>query len=230
MPDSPPKNLKKLIENGFLANASDVLKQLMAELATEKRLEKGEVLFEQGDPGETLYAIGSGTLEFSVLSPDGRKLILDVMSKSAIFGEIALFSPGPRTATVIALEGATVWGIKNADVLASLNERPELGVDMIQLAGRRMRWMGQQLRDQVFLPLPMRLAQKILYLAKHNGAHDHTLKLSQAELAEFVGVSRESVSKTLAIWKREGVIDLSRGSLRILEQENLEKIAASDDI
>lgn len=230
MPDSPPKNLKKLIENGFLANASDVLKQLMAELATEKRLEKGEVLFEQGDPGETLYAIGSGTLEFSVLSPDGRKLILDVMSKGAIFGEIALFSPGPRTATVIALEGATVWGIKNADVLASLNERPELGVDMIQLAGRRMRWMGQQLRDQVFLPLPMRLAQKILYLAKHNGADDNTLKLSQAELAEFVGVSRESVSKTLAIWKREGVIDLSRGSLRILEQENLEKIAASDDI
>ena len=86
MPDSPPKNLKKLIENGFLANVSDVLKQLMAELATEKRLEKGEVLFEQGDPGETLYAIGSGTLEFSVLSPDGRKLILYVMSKGAIFG------------------------------------------------------------------------------------------------------------------------------------------------
>jgi CRP/FNR family transcriptional regulator, cyclic AMP receptor protein len=230
LPDSPPKNLKKLIENGFLASASDVLKQLMAELATEKRLEKGEVLFEQGDPGETLYAIGSGTLEFSVLSPDGRKLILDVMSKGAIFGEIALFSPGPRTATVIALERATVWGIKNADVLASMNERPELGVDMIQLAGRRMRWMGQQLRDQVFLPLSMRLAQKILYLAKHNGADDNTLKLSQAELAEFVGVSRESVSKTLAIWKREGVIDLSRGSLRILEQENLEKIAASEDI
>ncbi|WP_093917331.1 Crp/Fnr family transcriptional regulator [Sulfitobacter marinus] len=202
----------------------------MAELATEKRLEKGEVLFEQGDPGETLYAIGSGTLEFSVLSPDGRKLILDVMNKGAIFGEIALFSPGPRTATVIALEAATVWGVKNTDVLASLRERPELGVDMIQLAGRRMRWMGQQLRDQVFLPLTMRLAQKILYLAMHNGTHDNVLKLSQAELAEFVGVSRESVSKTLAIWKREGVIDLSRGSLRILEKENLEKIAASEII
>tara|TARA_R110002126_G_scaffold10527_4_gene47939 strand:- start:46300 stop:47034 length:735 start_codon:yes stop_codon:yes gene_type:complete len=230
LPHSSPQNLKRLIENGFLSNASDVLKQLMDELATEKKLAKGEVLFEQGDPGETLYAIGSGVLEFSVLSPDGRKLILDVMQEGAIFGEIALFSPGPRTATVIALEAATVWGIKNADVLASLNERPELGVDMIQLAGRRMRWMGQQLRDQVFLPLPMRLAQKILYLVKHNGAQDDVLKLSQAELAEFIGVSRESVSKTLAIWKRDGVIDLGRGTLRILEKENLKKIAESETI
>ena len=225
-----PKSLKKLIDNGFLASASDALKQLMIELATEKELARGDILFEQEDEGETLYAIGSGALEFSVLSAEGRKLILDVMYEGAIFGEIALFDPGPRTATVIAVENSTVWGINNKDVLSALNKRPELGVDMIQLAGRRMRWMGQQLRDQVFLPLPMRLAQKILYIASSNGAQTQTIRISQAELAEFVGASRESVSKTLAIWKRDGVIDLGRGSLRILEKENLKKLALSETI
>lgn len=222
--------VEKLIENGFLSSASDALKDLMIQLAQQSVLAKGEVLFEQDEPGEALYAIGSGALEFSVLSADGRKLSLDVMRTGAIFGEISLFDPGPRTATVIAIEPATVWGIKNTDVLAELNKRPELGVDMIQLAGRRMRWMGQQLRDQVFLPLPMRLAQKILYLAKGNGAESHTIKLSQSELAEFVGASRETVSKTLAVWKRDGVIDLGRGSLRILNKENLRNIAASETI
>lgn len=225
-----PKSLKKLIDNGFLASASGALKQLMIELATEKELARGDILFEQDDEGETLFAIGSGALEFSVLSAEGRKLILDVMYEGAIFGEIALFDPGPRTATVIAVENSTVWGINNKDVLSALNKRPELGVDMIQLAGRRMRWMGQQLRDQVFLPLPMRLAQKILYLASSNGAQTHTIRISQAELAEFVGASRESVSKTLAIWKRDGVIDLGRGSLRIIEKENLKKLALSETI
>lgn len=220
--------VEKLIESGFLATASDALKDLMIQLAIENVLKKGEVLFEQDDPGETLYAIASGAFEFSVLSSDGRKLSLDVMREGAIFGEIALFDPGPRTATVIATEPSSVWGIKNTDVLAALVKRPELGVDMIQLAGRRMRWMGQQLRDQVFLPLPMRLAQKILYLADRDGTSLHTLSLSQSELAEFVGATRESVSKTLAVWKRDGVIDLSRGALRILKKESLQKIAFSE--
>lgn len=230
MQHAKTKDLATLIGDGFLSTASEALKELMIELASEQSLAKGEVLFEQDDPGETLFAIGSGSLEFSVLSSDGRRLILDVMHEGAIFGEIALFDPGPRTATVIATENATVWGIKNRDVLAALNKRPELGVDMIQLAGRRMRWMGQQLRDQVFLPLPARLAQKILYLSSNGGTQTQTIKLSQTELAEFVGATRESVSKTLAVWKRNGVIDLGRGSLRILEQENLKKMAFSETI
>lgn len=220
--------VKSLIAAGFLHNASDALQDLMIKLAKQTTLSKGEVLFEQGAPGETLFAIANGVLEFSVLSPDGRKLILDVMREGAIFGEIALFDPGPRTATVTAIEPSSVWGIKNTDVLAALNKQPALGVDMIQLAGKRMRWMGQQLRDQVFLPLPMRLAQKILYLADGTVGKPSTINLSQSELAEFVGASREAVSKTLAVWKRDGIIDLGRGALHVVDPENLRKIADTE--
>ena len=149
-----------LPKTGFLASASQELANLLNSVATDVELDEGEVLFEQGDPGDALYAILSGSLEFSILSREGRKLSLDVMRPGALFGEITLFDPGPRTATVTALEPSRVRGMKHADVLNKIRETPDLGIDMIQLAGERMRWMGSQLNEQVFLPMPARLARK----------------------------------------------------------------------
>lgn len=214
-----------LPKTGFLANASEDLRRLLESVATEVALETGEVLFEQGDPGDALYAIVSGSLEFSIISREGRKLSLDVMRPGALFGEIALFDPGTRTATVTALEPTRVRGVKNADVLDAIREKPGLGIDMIQLAGERLRWMSSQLNEQVFLSMPARLARKILYLTVDGSGHLSLLTLSQAELAEFVGATREAVSKTLSIWKRAGVIDASRGGVRVLDRSALQVMA-----
>lgn len=210
---------------GFLSNASQKLTELLESVATERVLDGGEVLFEQGDEGDALYAIVSGSLEFSILSREGRKLSLDVMRPGALFGEIALFDPGVRTATVTALEPSRVRGVKNADVLAAISETPDLGIDMIQLAGERMRWMSSQLNEQVFLSMPARLARKILYLTVDGSEQLSTLSLSQSELAEFVGATREAVSKTLALWKRAGVIDASRGGIKVLDRDALQVMA-----
>jgi CRP/FNR family transcriptional regulator, cyclic AMP receptor protein len=215
----------ELPKTGFLAHASEDLSRLLNSVATEIDLEEGEVLFEQGDVGDALYAILSGSLEFSILSREGRKLSLDVMRPGALFGEIALFDPGTRTATVTALEPSRVRGVKNADILAAIRETPELGIDLIQLAGERMRWMSRQLNEQVFLPMPARLARKILYLTVDGSGHLALLTLSQAELAEFVGATREAVSKTLALWKRAGVIDATRGGVRVLDRNALQVMA-----
>lgn len=214
-----------LPKTGFLASASQELTNLLNSVATEVDLAEGEVLFEQGDPGDALYAIIKGSLEFSILSREGRKLSLDVMRPGALFGEIALFDPGMRTATVTALEPSRVRGVKNADVLRKIRETPDLGIDMIQLAGERMRWMGSQLNEQVFLPMPARLARKILYLTVDGSEQLSMLTLSQAELAEFVGATREAVSKTLSLWKRAGVIDASRGGVTVLDRDALQVMA-----
>lgn len=210
---------------GFLAHASSDLSDLLNSVATEVDLAEGQVLFEQGDVGDALYAIVSGSLEFSILSREGRKLSLDVMRPGALFGEIALFDPGVRTATVTALEPSCVRGVKNADILAAIRKTPELGIDLIQLAGERMRWMSSQLNEQVFLPMPARLARKILYLTVDGTGHMALLTLSQAELAEFVGATREAVSKTLSLWRKAGVIDVSRGGVRVLDRSALQIIA-----
>lgn len=212
-----------LPQTGFLASASDALTEMLRALARERRLEKGEVLFEQGDKGETLYAILDGALEISVISEDGRKLSLDMLTDGALLGEIALFDPGPRTATVTALKPTRVLGVSNRDVLLELQKRPALAADLMQLAGTRMRWMDTQISEQAFLPLPVRLARKVLYLLG-DGPSDR-LPLSQANLAEFVGVSREAVSKTLADWKRAGIVEISRGGIRLSNRDALEDLA-----
>lgn len=213
------------IDTGFFADASEALKEFIASLATETHLKVNEVLFEQGEQGDTFYVILAGSLEISVISSDGRKLSLDVMHKGALFGEIALFDPGPRTATVTALEPSRIWGVKNADMIEALKTSPSLGIDMIRLAGQRMRWMGMQLSEQVFLPLPARLARKILHLTAHEENPQPMLGLSQADLAEFAGASREAVSKILSGWSRNGHISSTRGGLQLLDRDAIQKLA-----
>ena len=219
-----------LPETGFLAEASPRLKQMLAAQAAEIGLARGDTLFKHGDPGDALYAVLSGALEISILSLDGRKLSLDLVGPGAVFGEIALFDPGPRTATVSAAEPARVLRVLSADVMAELRRHPELAIDMVRLAGQRMRWMGGQLNEQVFLPVPTRLARKLLHLAPHHDAGGATVRLSQAELAEYVGATREAVSKTLAHWKRMGVIEVARGTLAIRDPQALRALADPDQI
>ena len=214
--------LTALSDIGFLASASPALRAMVRRLAQHTQLARGETLFEQGDLGDVLFAIISGQVEVSVMSVEGQKLSLDIMGPGDLFGEIALFSPGPRTATVRATRKTEVWGLKNADVLGALKSDPDLYVDMIELAGRRMRWMSTQYHEQVFMDVTTRLARKILHLS---GPQLAELQMSHADLAAFIGVTRETVSKTLSAWKRDGFIQLGRGTLTVIDAPALKNIS-----
>lgn len=219
-----------LPKTGFLADASDSLHEMLATQAVDLDLEEGQLLVEQGAPGDAIYALISGRLEVSVLSSDGRKLTLEMLRPGALVGEISLFDPGPRTATVIASTQSRVRRVRSADVMTEIRRRPDLAVDMIRLAGQRMRWMGAQYREQVFLPLSVRLARKILYLTGDGTQTPNTLQLSQTELSEFVGTTREAVSKTLSAWRRLGVVEATRGALVIVDRGALEALAEPDTL
>lgn len=221
---------QSLPEIGFLSDVSAGLKEMLSQQATEIKLASGDTLFEQGDEGDALYAIIKGSVEFSVIALDGRKLTLEMMRRGELFGEITLFDPGARTATATAVEESLLWRVRHADVLKQIRSQPELAVDMIHLAGQRMRWMGRQLNEQVFLPLPTRLARKILHLAPKATVTPCKLDLSQAELAEFVGATREAVSKILSVWKRDDIIKGARGGLVIQDWEGLSRLAKPDQI
>jgi CRP-like cAMP-binding protein len=210
---------------GFLANASEALHEVLATLAREIRLGAHETLFEQGDVGDALFAVQSGRLEVSVLSEDGRRLVLDVMRRGAILGEIALFDPGPRTATATAVVETRLLRVTSRDMMAAISRSPDLAADMIRLAGQRMRSMSRQVTDQALLPLPVRLARKLIYLAADDQGEGVLLPMSQANLAEFVGGSREQVSKTLNGWKRAGILDVTRMGIRVRDPGALASMA-----
>ena len=214
--------------SGFLSEASERLRVMLSSLATPVSLSQGEVLFEQGDEGDALYALMEGMLEVSFLAMSGRKLALSLMRPGEVFGEIALFDSGPRTATITAAEPSRVLRVRRNDVMNQIREHPDLAVDMIRLAGLRMRWMGAQLNEQVFLPMPVRLARKLLHLANQQEVPSARIALSQSELAEFVGATREAVSKTIATWKRSKVVEASRGGVQIHDFDALRQLAESD--
>ncbi|MEL6236610.1 MAG: Crp/Fnr family transcriptional regulator [Pseudomonadota bacterium] len=208
-----------------LSGASEPLVDLLSEIADDTSLEQGETLFHQGDAGDALYALRSGRLEVSVVSEDGRKLTLNTLGTGDVFGEIALFDNGPRTATLTALEACRLARVNRERLFDEVRQRPALAIDLIELAGKRLRWVSAALEDMTFQPLSVRLARRLLYLSAQGGAVQRELTLSQAELADHVGGTRETVSKTLAGWRREGVIAVNRGRLEILDRAALQALA-----
>ena len=184
----------------------------------------GEVLFSQGDAGDAVYVIERGEIEISVHSLDGRKLALDIQRDGEVFGEIALFG-GDRTATATAPPTRAPphpprrragGAAPPARARARIHRHP------LRAAARAQR----KLEERSFLPVPVRLASRLLYLdGKLGGAA--AVAVSQADLADFVGATREAVAKTLAVWRGRNWVALSRGAIHILERNEIEAVAAT---
>lgn len=221
------ENPATLPRAGLLADASDRTLRELAEIAQPVSYDKGAILMEQGEEGDSLYVVQSGRLEVSVVSSDGRKLLLEMFQRGDVIGEIALLDPGIRTATITAADDANLLRISRPDLIRAVELDPLLGLDIAAMAARRLRWVSQQLHEHVFLPLPQRLARKLLHLCKGS---ETVLAMSQSDLAEFVGATREAVSKTLSGWRTEGIVDLGRQKVILVDREALETLAQVDTI
>jgi CRP/FNR family cyclic AMP-dependent transcriptional regulator len=215
-------------QSPLLGSASEQLLQVLEGVAHPLKLSKGEELFGQSDPGDGLYVLDQGRIEISVLSDDGRKISLNMLTDGAVLGEIALFDPGPRTATATAKEPCILRRVRRAALFAELRKTPDLAIEMIELAGQRLRWMSDQFESHMFLSAEARLAQKLLFLVGKLGDGAGGLKMSQADLAEHVGVSREAVSKTLSEWRADGMVTLGRGKMTIVDADGLRLLAGID--
>jgi CRP-like cAMP-binding protein len=208
----------------FFLETSNELRQLFEKSFTTQHVARGEILFAQDQFDDRLFVLDKGLLEVSVFSVSGRKLSLNRMGPESVFGEIAMFDPGPRTAQVEALEPSTLRAIRKATLVAALENEPHLAPELLSLAGKRLRWMSKQMEEQVFLSPASRLAARMLYLAGDKGIIDVT----QAQMADYVGVTRELVSKTLAEWRREGFVSLTRGRIELHDVDALTDIKNAD--
>lgn len=180
-------------------------------------LKPGEVVCDQGEHDDRLFVLEAGLLEVCIFSAEGRKLSLNLLRPRSVFGEIALFDPGPRTARIEAIERSHVRFVSKSSLMEALATYPHLAAELLSLAGKRMRWLAQQVEEQAFLAPTARLAAKTLFLAGDTGE----VAMSQSQLANYVGVTREMVSKTLAEWKREKIVSVSRGLIKVLDKEAL---------
>jgi len=197
---------------------------------TEVMLAKGEVLFYEGDSGDSLYVISDGKIKLGMKSTDGRENLLSVLGPGQMFGELSLFDPGPRTSTATALTETRLLALSHKDLEPWLTGRPEVAKQLLRALAQRLRRTNEAVGDLVFSDVPGRVAKALGDLAKRFGtksgdgiyvAHD----LTQEELAQLVGASRETVNKALADFASRGWLRLEARAVVILDEERLAKRA-----
>jgi CRP/FNR family cyclic AMP-dependent transcriptional regulator len=209
----------------------------LASYALAVRYPAHRILFHKGDPGDGMMAVISGRVKIRSHSADGKELVMNVIKPGELFGEIALLDAKPRTADAVTMEPCELLVLERRDFIPFLADRPQACFHLLTVLCERLRQTSQQLEDALFLDLPSRLARCLVRLAERFGkpVGDGTqgtqidVRLSQQELAAFVGMTRESVNKQLATWRRDGVVGFSAGMVTIHDMAELRFVSGIDD-
>lgn len=197
---------------------------------SEVRLGRGQTLFNEGDEGDRLYVILSGKVKLTRTAMDGRENLLGVLGPSEMFGELSLFDPRPRTASAVAVTDAVLAGLGHDDLRPFLSSRPHVSLQLLKALAARLRRTNDVMADLVFTDVPGRVAKALLELAEkfgkegEDGLHVHH-DLTQEELAQLVGASRETVNKALAEFALRGWLRIEAKAVVLLDVERMRRRA-----
>lgn len=220
------KSLELLRLHPFFASLTeaDVLKLLPQTRC--RRFAAGHEVFHKDDPGDGFYGVLSGSVAFTVDSVDGKELTLNVLGPGEFFGEIALLDGKGRSATALAREDCELLFIPRGDFLVFFSQRPPAMIGIIELLCGRVRLATDQIADTAFLDLSRRLAKRLVWLLD-GVPPPASLRVSHAELASMMGVSRERVTRQLSAWSSKGILDQGRGRIVVRDRGALEDVVAS---
>ena len=196
--------------------------------AKPQNLRSGHVLFEVGDPADTLYLIDDGRLEISRITVDGQKLTHNFMT-GGLLGEIAALDGGMRTASARAITDCTLRLVKAAHVFALIRKDPEIAEALIRVLCARLRQIDRDVNAYATLTLRGRLAMRLLDLSTKTEDRTGWIRISQNNLAEYIGAARESVNKELADLKAENLVDQRWAAVKVVNPERLAEIAYGID-
>ena len=189
----------------------------------------GTAIFHEGDPGDALHIVIEGGVRIVVASPKGEEATVALLGPGECVGELALLDGKPRYASAIASGSTKTLVVRRDDFMQWLAERPKAAFALLETLSLRVRRTDEALADFAFLDLPQRLAKRLLDVASiQRDGHElagFQIRITQAELASMLGVSRESVNKQLNRFARDGWISLSRGAVTLDDAEALRTFA-----
>lgn len=227
---APVDNLAVLRSHPVFGALELVQVKRLGAYARTRHVTSGTTIFAKGDPGTALFAVSSGTVKIMVPSTDGREAMFNLLHVGEIFGEIALLDGQPRTADAVAMTDCELMAIERRDFLDFMHSEPNVAIKLIELLCTRLRIAGEHFEEVVFLNLPARIARILLRLSEDQGASANRSKLTitQREISQMLGSTRESVNKQLRIWAKRKLIALERGHIVLIAPEALADIAADD--
>jgi CRP/FNR family cyclic AMP-dependent transcriptional regulator len=229
LPDVEPTEAL-LTGTGLFAGLDAKLLRRLTDGAVRRTFPRGQALFYEGDSGESLHVVIEGLVKLSVASPDGREMLLATVRPGEAFGELSLVDGGPRSTSAVAVEATTVLVLRRSDLLEALRHEPALVDGVLRSMGALVRRLTEQTTDLVFLDVNERVAKLLVSLAERDGVSREgtvvvDLALSQGELAEMVGVSRQSLNQALHKLAERGWITLDGRHVTVTDLKGLRRRA-----
>src|ERR1700761_8006691 len=205
---------------------AEALEQL-SRYAKHSVVKRGATICSKGDPGNSLFAVISGTVKISISSPDGRNAILNLIGPGELFGEIAVLDGQARSADAIANTNCEIYVIDRRDFLPFVRSQPSLSMKFIELLCGRLRWTSDQVEQVILQDLPGRLASALLGLTEKRKLEpeSQTIAITQQEISEMVGMTRESINKQLRAWAARSWVRLEHGAIVVLDAVSLRELA-----
>ena len=200
--------------------------QHIAQLADIRVYQARKIVVAKGDQASEFFVLLRGRAIVTTRGSDGSETAFNVMGPGEVFGEVAILDGQPRSASVTTLERCEMAVIDKHSFHALLAVSPSIAANLLAVLARRMRELTNRMEDRTFLDVSGRLAKQLLWLAAHHGVQcgNHVriqIKLSQQELGDLIGATRESVNKQLRAWTRNGVVKQERGCIEIADLESL---------
>jgi CRP/FNR family transcriptional regulator, cyclic AMP receptor protein len=195
----------------------------LGERTIERRFRRGQLVFGEGDPGDSLFIVVDGLVKVFVTSDEGEEMVLITLRNGDTFGELALIDGRPRSASAQALEPTTTLVVTRDELLDLMRAHPALAESLLGSLGALVRRLTEQAADLVFLDLHGRVAKLLVHFAAERGPVEEPildLHLTQSDLAAMVGGSRQSVNQILGAFEKRGYIEL-RGRTIVLKRMDL---------
>ncbi len=215
---------------GIFQGVDPVAVQHLIEQMETVRYPRGTTIFDEGEPGDRLYIITSGKIKLARHAPNGRENLLTVMGPSDMFGELSIFDPGPRTSSAVCVTEVSAATMNSESLKKWISDYPDISQQLLRVLARRLRRTNASLADLIFTDVPGRVAKTLLQLANRFGTQEGGAlrvnhDLTQEEIAQLVGASRETVNKALATFAHRGWIRLEGKSVLIVDTEHLARRA-----
>lgn len=193
-------------------------------ITTETSARKGKILYMPEDTSEVLFLLKKGRVQLYRISPEGKKLVIATIGPGSIFGEMALIGQGMHNTFAEAIDDCTLCVMSREDVERLLVSKPRVALRIFESLGRRLKEAEARLENIAFKSIPARLASLLLRLASQQGS-DTVVGFTHQDLGEQIGTYRETTTQTLNAFKADGLIEIGRKRITILDPEGLRELA-----
>jgi CRP/FNR family transcriptional regulator len=204
-------------------------RRLLEETTRMQEVKRGERIYQSGDPSEHFFLVKRGVIKIAALGPSNREVLLSFRHPGDVFGELALLDDSPRDHLAKAHEDSLICALNRDVILRLARESPDVALRVLTMMGRRVKQFRSRIEQLSYKSAATRIARALIDLAEEHGVQDSrgtviAFKLSQRDLADLVGLTRETVNVILHDLQRRKLLEADRRVIRILDIDRLRTV------